>query len=139
MAEAIQLTTPEAWEKLWKGPGAFLVFKHSTTCPISAEAHREFQAWCEGVAQGGLSVYWVRVIEERPLSQRIAADTGVPHQSPQAILVRDGKVAWHGSHWAITRDSLAAAVADPAAVESHSTSLLVAKQEHQASLTTAKP
>jgi bacillithiol system protein YtxJ len=53
---------------------------------------------------------WVRVIEERPVSLRLAALTGVPHQSPQALLVRDGRALWHDSHRGITAEALAGAV-----------------------------
>ncbi len=57
----------------------------------------------------GLAI--VRVIEERPVSLAVAERIGVPHQSPQAILIRDGKGVWHDSHWRITVETLKQAVA----------------------------
>ena len=54
---------------------------------------------------------WIDVIGERPWSRHVAEATGVTHQSPQALLVRDGSVVWHASHGGITRKTLAAALA----------------------------
>lgn len=87
-----------------------LLFKHSTTCPISAAAHTALLAAHAAGELAGVRLARVRVIEERPLSQAIAARLGVPHASPQALLVAQGRVLWHASHWAITREALRTAV-----------------------------
>lgn len=85
----------------------FLVFKHSTRCGVSADAMAEFEAFA--AARPDVPSAWIDVIVERPWSQRVAQVTGVEHASPQALLVRDGRVAWHASHGAITRRALEAA------------------------------
>ena len=87
-----------------------MIFKHSTTCPISAAAFREFQAALAGGDLAGARPAVVRVIEERPLSRSIARRWSVTHQSPQALLVQGPNVLWHASHHAITREALGAAV-----------------------------
>lgn len=81
-----------------------LLFKHSSTCGISAAAMREFRAFL--AAHPEARCYLNLVIEDRPLSRKIAADSGVDHQSPQAILFRRGKPAWNASHGDISRESL---------------------------------
>lgn len=86
----------------------FLVFKHSNRCPVSAAAFEEYEAFV--AAHPTAPTAWIDVIAERPWSQHVAAATGVTHESPQALLVRDGRVVWHASHGAITRASLASAV-----------------------------
>lgn len=53
---------------------------------------------------------WVRVIEERPLSLALADRVAVPHESPQALLIRDGAAVWNASHRAITAQSLEQAI-----------------------------
>lgn len=88
-----------------------LIFKHSTACSISAGAYREWQAFLAGPSAAKVSHAWVRVREERPVSLAIAERVGVPHQSPQALLVKDGRALWHASHYGITRRALEAAVA----------------------------
>jgi len=51
----------------------------------------------------------VDVIGARPVARGLAAACGVPHQSPQAILFRDGQPAWDASHGGITAENLAEA------------------------------
>jgi bacillithiol system protein YtxJ len=85
----------------------FLVFKHSTRCPISAAAFDEYQRW--SAENPDVATGWIDVIEDRALSQLLSQRTGVPHESPQALLLRLGRVVWHASHGAITRASLDAA------------------------------
>ncbi len=84
---------------------AFL-FKHSTTCPVSAGAHRQVQAYLEGADASAPPVYLVKVIESRPLSNEIASRLSFVHQSPQIILVDGGEAVWNASHGAITADSI---------------------------------
>lgn len=136
MAKVEQLTTEAQWQGVKADPGLSLVFKHSTTCPISGAAHDRFMQWADALPEGRVRLYRVHVIEDRPLSLRIAEETGVAHQSPQALLMRGGRVLWHASHYAITGESLAKAVSDPeaAAAASHSTSLMEAQAEHKAQL-----
>jgi bacillithiol system protein YtxJ len=81
-----------------------LIFKHSTQCPISTQAYEEFTDFVEGVEN--LMCGAVLVIENRRLSNAIAARFGIRHESPQALLIKDGRVVWHASHWSITADSL---------------------------------
>ncbi len=83
-------------------PADCLVFKHSTTCPVSAEAAREVRE-----LDAGLPVYQVNVREQRDLSNWVAAEYGVTHQSPQLILVRGGKAVKTWSHWDVNRATVA--------------------------------
>lgn len=81
-----------------------LLFKHSPTCPVSAQAFFEYRSFCD--ENPDVATMWLDVIEQRPASNAIAEATGVPHESPQALWLRDGAVAWHASHGAITRAEL---------------------------------
>jgi bacillithiol system protein YtxJ len=71
------------------------VFKHSTACPVSASAYRELEDFPGEVAL-------IEVQGSRALSTEIEARTGVPHESPQVIILRNGKAVWHASHWKVT-------------------------------------
>lgn len=93
------------------GQQPVLVFKHSTTCPVSARAHREWEAFQSTPAAGKVKLAWVRVIEERPVSLALAAQVNVTHQSPQALLIKNGQALWNASHRGITAAALAEAVA----------------------------
>jgi bacillithiol system protein YtxJ len=84
-------------------PGKGLLFKHSTTCPISAKAHDEFQSFMK---ESDISAAIVHVIEDRPVSNHIAEKFEIKHESPQIFLVENGVVKWHTSHWKITQSSI---------------------------------
>ena len=80
-----------------------LLFKHSTTCPISAAAYEQMR----GVKR---EVALVVVQKARDLSREIETRTGVRHESPQALILRDGAAVWSASHWNITADAVARAL-----------------------------
>ncbi|WP_332645843.1 bacillithiol system redox-active protein YtxJ [Lysinibacillus sp. 54212] len=82
-----------------------VVLKHSTTCPISAAAFREFASV---ELQTG---YVVKVIEHRDVSNEIAKDLGVQHASPQVLVVSNGKATWQATHYKITASALTQALA----------------------------
>jgi bacillithiol system protein YtxJ len=85
-----------------------LLLKHSTRCPISASRWREFQEFAERESRADF--YRVLVIEDKVLSQYIAQDTSVTHDSPQALLFYQGRVIWNVSHWSITSASMSEAL-----------------------------
>ena len=86
-----------------------LIFKHSTTCPISASAHRRVTDYLK--AGDVAPCHIVRVIESRPVSNAIAQRLGVTHQSPQMILLKDGAALWDTSHGDISSNTISAAMA----------------------------
>lgn len=83
-----------------------LVFKHSTTCPISAYAYGEFTSF-----ESPVETYLVKVIENRSVSNEIENDLGVRHESPQALLISNEKAFWNASHRKITKKELTLATA----------------------------
>ena len=87
-----------------------LLFKHSTTCPISARAAMRVQEFIESAPENAPAIHLIKVIESRPVSNAIAADLGVTHQSPQMILVSGGKAVWDASHGNITPAAIEEAI-----------------------------
>lgn len=83
-----------------------LLFKHSTRCPISAGAHKEVEAYLSGTPREGVTYGLIYVIEDRDVSNEAADRLGVKHESPQAILIKDGQAVWHTSHSSITKSAL---------------------------------
>jgi len=93
-----------------------LLFKHSHTCGVSWEALEEIVAHLNeresdtptrrlrSTAQYAM----VTVQTHRAISNAIAQKLGVRHETPQALLIRDGRVVWSASHFRVT----AAAVND---------------------------
>ena len=107
--EIKKLTSIDEMNQFVQQSGKHLLFKHSTTCPISAQAHEEFQAF---VKDTNTSAAIVLVIEDRPVSNQIAEQFGIKHESPQIFLLEDGQVRWNTSHWKITRETLKEAVGE---------------------------
>ena len=87
-----------------------LIFKHSNACPISSRARDEVERFVDAAEGGDFGFGMVVVQEARPLSQAIEAKLGVRHESPQALVIRDGKVVWNASHWNVTGDALGKAL-----------------------------
>ncbi len=88
-----------------------LLFKHSLTCPISSTALREYERFlAEDATPEGAVYTLVEIQNARDVSSEIATRTGVRHESPQALVLRDGEVTWHANHWSIKADALKQAV-----------------------------
>jgi bacillithiol system protein YtxJ len=51
-------------------------------------------------------MHFVNVVRSREASDKIASELDVRHESPQAILVDQGEVVWHGSHGSIDADAI---------------------------------
>ncbi len=81
-----------------------ILFKHSTTCGISAGVYREVQ-------EVNADVHIVILQTDRPISNLIAEKTGIRHESPQAFVLKDGKPVYHASHYDITADDISASLA----------------------------
>jgi bacillithiol system protein YtxJ len=86
--------------------GPVLLFLHDPRCPTSRAAYGE-------VARLGGEVALVDVRRSGAVAAAIAARTGVRHESPQLILLRDGRAAWAASHRAITAGAAARARRPP--------------------------
>lgn len=87
-----------------------IIFKGSPTCPISQGALQRLETWAEKLDQGSrLLLFKVDVKADRLLSQLIAEEVHIKHESPQVIwLNSDFTVKWHQSHSAITETALQA-------------------------------
>ena len=87
-----------------------VIFKHSPTCGISAQAHESISEWLAASAPDA-EFYVVPVQTSRALSTELAKRFGIRHESPQAMLIDHGAVVWHGSHYRASADSVRAALA----------------------------
>jgi bacillithiol system protein YtxJ len=82
-----------------------LLFKHSRTCGISCEALDELHVhMAERTVQASYKL--ITVQSHRPVSDAAATKLGVRHETPQVILLRDGRPIWNASHFRITANEL---------------------------------
>ena len=82
-----------------------LLFKHSRYCGVSAEALDELQSHIDGTA-ADVAYRMITVQTHRPISDAVAQRLGLRHETPQVILLRDGKIVWNASHFRITASQL---------------------------------
>jgi bacillithiol system protein YtxJ len=81
------------------------LFKHSRSCGVSCEALDELHAHVERA--GGQAGYkLITVQSHRRLSEEAATRLGIRHETPQAILLREGRPVWSASHFRITKGQL---------------------------------
>lgn len=78
-----------------------VIFKHSTRCSISRTAlDRLERNWNAGELHD-VKTYYLDLLAYRPVSNLIAQAFRVEHESPQLLLIRDGNVIYHRSHFEI--------------------------------------
>lgn len=106
------LTAPEQLDTLLleSSHRPLLLFKHSQTCGTSAQALDELAEYLEQADAGGRYAV-VTVQTHRAVSNAVAERFGVRHETPQALLVMDGRVVWHASHYGVTAHAIAKAIA----------------------------
>ncbi|PUZ27229.1 bacillithiol system protein YtxJ [Chitinophaga costaii] len=75
------------------------IFKHSTRCSISGMVKSRL---ARETLPANVVFYYLDLIQYRNLSNRIAEDYRITHESPQLLLIRDGKCVYHESHTAIS-------------------------------------
>jgi len=81
-----------------------IIFKHSQTCPVSWAADRQVNAFQSRFPDAPL--FRLTVQQHRELSNQIAAETGVRHESPQILVFRQGAVVSNASHGDISANYL---------------------------------
>jgi bacillithiol system protein YtxJ len=94
-----EVTSIEEFYEMLNAPTdkAKLFFKHSTRCSISSMALKGFEReW--NVSSDDFELYFVDLIAHRDISNAIAAESHVEHQSPQVVVWRNGEVIYNASH-----------------------------------------
>ena len=73
------------------------IFKHSTGCFISKTVLRNFEKEIENIDQK-IELYYLDLLAHRAVSNKIAEDLEIRHESPQLIVIENGKVVSKASH-----------------------------------------
>lgn len=102
-----ELQTSNEWHDLLEQSkeAPLFILKHSTTCPVSAAAYREFEAFATDLPK-----YFIKIQDNRALSNEIESDLGIRHESPQLFLLKDGQGLWQATHYAISKSKISKAV-----------------------------
>lgn len=79
-----------------------LIFKHSTRCSVSSMSlDRLLRNW-KSTDEDKIAPYFLDLIAHRSLSSQIENEFGIPHESPQVIIIREGKAVYDTSHYGIS-------------------------------------
>jgi len=95
----------EKLEELFKASHdePIVFFKHSITCPISKNVFQE-------IAEVDSKIWLMVVQDARKVSNSFAEKTGIKHESPQTIVIKDGKPIYSASHYDATAADVEAAL-----------------------------
>lgn len=82
-----------------------VIYKHSTRCGISAMVKTRLD---RNEVPAGIGFYYLDIFSYRPLSNKIAEDFGIRHESPQVLLIKNGECIYAESHGSIRMDEIEA-------------------------------
>jgi len=76
-----------------------VIFKHSTRCGISSVAKSRLEKW---TPSEDFDFYYLDLIRHRPLSNKVAEEFHVYHESPQVLVIKSGECVYDESHLGIS-------------------------------------
>jgi bacillithiol system protein YtxJ len=83
-----------------------MIFKHSTRCSVSGMSlNRLLRNWKHGDEEKVVP-YFLDLIAYRELSNMVASEFGVPHESPQVIVIKNGSAIFDTSHFDISYSTI---------------------------------
>ena len=74
-----------------------LIFKHSTRCSVSRFVLNEFKSGYS-FSEVDFTAYFLDLLSYREISNAVAHQFDVVHQSPQLLIIKNGKAVAHASH-----------------------------------------
>jgi len=83
-----------------------LIFKHSTRCSISDAALNRVERNWKAEDETSLMPFYLDLLKRRDVSNAIAQHYQIEHQSPQALIIKNGKCIFSQTHSAIRLEEL---------------------------------
>ena len=84
-----------------------IIFKHSTRCIISKMVLQQFEENLDVIPEHA-TLLFLDLLNHRDVSNAIAVQLDVHHESPQVVVIKNGKAVFHESHHSIDTASVAA-------------------------------
>lgn len=82
---------------------AQVIFKHSTRCSVSSMAKNRLERYEQPVST---DFYFLDLIKFRSLSNQVATDFSVHHESPQVLLIKNTACVYEENHNGIQMDEI---------------------------------
>lgn len=83
-----------------------IIFKHSTRCSVSSWVKKTLESEVKGFKDEDFDIYYLDLLQFRDVSNAAAEKFGVRHESPQILVIRNGKCVHHASHSAVTLEGV---------------------------------
>lgn len=94
----IALTNESQLTAIVNDSASVVLFKHSTRCSVSNMAWKMFQQeWNNNESP----VYYLDLLNYRSVSNAIASQFQIEHESPQVLVIKNGVCVYHATHQAI--------------------------------------
>jgi len=87
-----------------------MIFKHSTRCSISDAAFGRLERKWKDENSTSLKPYYLDLLAHRNISNAIAERYNIVHESPQALIISNGKCIFSQTHMGINVDEMVAVV-----------------------------
>lgn len=109
---AIAIETDVDWNEAlaYSESGLAIIYKHSPVCGLSEMALEHMLSF-EKVLPKHVKLFFIDVISARATSRKIEAVTGIIHESPQVLFLRNRHCVWNASHRAINKLALTSGLA----------------------------
>jgi len=104
------LNSADQIEEIKQNEGYSLIFKHSTRCSISMMVKKRFEMDWDKLPEN-FPLFFLDLIKHRDLSNKIAADFNVYHESPQLLLIKGGECILDLSHGEVSVEEALAVLA----------------------------
>ena len=108
----VEIYSREMLEQFLSGSNgaAVVLFKHSGTCGVSSRAYAELTKLKQPV--GIITVQTARTV-----SDEIESRWGLAHETPQVLIIRNGKMVWNASHFRVKAEAIEAALLESEAAK----------------------
>ena len=84
-------------DSIYSGEETVVIFKHSTRCPVSSMAKRSLE-FEKNLIPVGAKFYYLDLIANREISNKIAERWDVRHESPQILILKGQECLYNASH-----------------------------------------
>ncbi|CAG5017183.1 hypothetical protein DYBT9275_05719 [Dyadobacter sp. CECT 9275] len=98
MMNWVNITAEKEVEAIKKSENFSIIYKHSPRCMTSLMAYRRLKMEVNAAPDANVPIYIVDVISNRRESMAVAEAFGVPHESPQILLIKSGECIFDTSH-----------------------------------------
>lgn len=93
----IPLNTITQLDDIQKSDSTIIIFKHSTRCAVSSMAKRNLE-FDKDLLPNTAPIYYLDLIANRDISNKITEIWDVRHESPQILIVKGDTCIYNASH-----------------------------------------